>query len=291
MRESNKKSQLANNKYPWLINIVFYKLHRDWHIPFKYGIIDFLKLIFGDKRIVTKEKNASVTFAVDPRDLIQRSLLYEQEYEPELTAILLRMLSPDDVVYDIGANIGYYSMLSLSVGSRVFAFDPDPINVGLIKYHLELNGFNSCKLNVFECAIGSSNSEAIFYRANIANTGVSSMLKINGSYAKEFSVEIFTLDHLIKEHSLIVPTILKIDVEGWEYEVFKGAEKLLNSEEAPRLIFFEANSNSEGEIQDHKLMDFLSKANYQIKWLPRKSGLVEEKENYVAVHDRIPKNI
>jgi FkbM family methyltransferase len=81
---------------------------------------------------------------LDPNDSLDLSI--EPVYEPELTAAIQRETKPGNVVADVGANIGYYTLiLARCVGpeGRVFAFEPDPVNFALLQRNIEVNGYRN----------------------------------------------------------------------------------------------------------------------------------------------------
>jgi len=82
---------------------------------------------------------------VDHADLLQRTELYDGVWEPVESRFFQQNLRPDDVLYDIGANIGYFTCLALRAGVRhVVAFEPDPLTSQVLSLNLQLNAFDPC---------------------------------------------------------------------------------------------------------------------------------------------------
>jgi hypothetical protein len=77
---------------------------------------------------------------------------------------------------------------------------------------------------------------------------------------------------------------MKIDVEGWEYQVLRGATTVLENP-VLRLVVFEASCDSDGVIIDQRLPAVLGACGFAVSHLPRPSGLVKPTENYLAVRD------
>ena len=130
-------------------------------------------------------------------------------------------IQPGAVVYDIGANVGYYSLLAselVGAKGKVVAFEPLPRNLVFINQHVALNHLGN--VTVIDAAVSDASGEAYF------NLGASSAM---GHLAEsgEITVKKVCLDEMLAEGSLQPPDYMKVDVEGAEFEVLKGARKLL----------------------------------------------------------------
>jgi len=134
-------------------------------------------------------------------------------------------VSTGQVVFDVGANAGFFSLLaSVLVGSKgmVFSFEPAPRNLHYLRQHLELNRINNCV--VFDCAVSSSSGWAEF------DTGASPLM---GHLAEPGSTDTFTvrkvtLDQLVLSKEISVPDLIKFDIEGEEYNALLGASQILD---------------------------------------------------------------
>lgn len=141
-------------------------------------------------------------------------------HEFEDMAFLLHFLRPDDVFVDVGANVGSYTVLASGVcGAQTIAFEPDPKSFAALMRNVELNkidGLVQCR----ECATGAEVGKIDF------TVGLDTMNKValdkNGPTAV---VAIDTLDHGLDGKC---PNLIKLDVEGFEGEVLKGASQTLN---------------------------------------------------------------
>jgi FkbM family methyltransferase len=131
-----------------------------------------------------------------------------------------------DVVYDVGAHIGTYTMLALqksAPGGRVVAYEPVDLTRDFLKLHLQWNS-GSDRVIVRPVCCGSQPGQASLYFREGEMNGDSGLLPVKG--ARSMMVPVRTLDSEVADLGL-VPTIVKIDVEGWELEVLKGAEYIL----------------------------------------------------------------
>ena len=142
-------------------------------------------------------------------------------YEPIQSAAFQRLIQPGHVVFDVGAHVGYYTVLSSVLAGpsgQVIAFEPLPANLKYLRRHLKLNACDNVRI-LTNC-VGEGSSIARFDDSH--GTGV-------GHLANEgsFEVQVRSLDEMIESGELPIPQFLKIDVEGAELLVLKGAERLL----------------------------------------------------------------
>ncbi len=131
-----------------------------------------------------------------------------------------------DVVYDVGAHIGTYTMVALqksAPGGRVVAYEPVDLTRGVLKQHLQWNSGGN-RVVVRSVCCGSHPGQASLYFREGEMNGDSGLVQVSG--VRSMVVPVRTLDSEVEELGL-VPTIVKIDVEGWEFEVLKGAEYIL----------------------------------------------------------------
>jgi FkbM family methyltransferase len=141
-------------------------------------------------------------------------------YERETQGVLARLVHEGDVVYDIGANVGFFTLLSAKLAGRggaVYAFEPLPQNLDVLRRHIALNGAGA---RVFDVALSSSSGVARF--ASGANPSMG-RLEEGG----DIEVRTETLDGLVTSGQIPPPRAMKIDVEGAEYDVLTGATELL----------------------------------------------------------------
>lgn len=138
-------------------------------------------------------------------------------YEPEQTALFRAHLKPGDTLLDVGAHVGYYTLLSaVLVGEkgRVFAFEPNPRNHSFLQRHMALNGCDN--VHIEQAAVSDANGVARFEFGTGTGTG---HLADNGTV----EVRTVRLDDFCTARS-IAPDAIKIDVEGAELAVLNGAE-------------------------------------------------------------------
>lgn len=166
-------------------------------------------------------------------------------------------VKPGDVVWDVGANMGLFSFASAGLagrGGRVYAFEPDNTLVRLLRKSALLNP-EAAPVEVVPCAVYDSVS---LLRFNIANRSRASNFldgfgfSQTGGVRESHTVPAVSLDWAAER--IPPPDVLKIDVEGAELGVFRGAVKLLESKR-PIVLFESFVGASQDEITDllHRL--------------------------------------
>lgn len=137
-------------------------------------------------------------------------------YEPEQTAAFERWISPGDTLLDVGAHVGYYTLLSsllVGPGGAVHAFEPDPRNFRFLGKHVAANGLGN--VQVVEAAVSDRAGTARFEFGSGSGTG---------HIADAGGIEVRTtrVDDFVAERG-ISPSAFKVDVEGAEVRVLEGA--------------------------------------------------------------------
>lgn len=142
-------------------------------------------------------------------------------FEIEETAIISRLLPKVDVFVDIGANLGYYTCLALRAGKSVIAFEPQQQNLYCLFQNLITNGWED-KAEVFPLALSEKPGLLTLYGASGPSA---SLIKNWAGYSSRFkkTVPVSTLDNVLVGRLLGRRLFIKIDVEGAEYQVLKGA--------------------------------------------------------------------
>jgi FkbM family methyltransferase len=142
-------------------------------------------------------------------------------YELEKRSLFVTMVPAGGVVYDLGANVGYYTLLSSVLAGpqgRVYAFEPLPRNLNYLKRHLALNRIGNA--TVIEAAVAERGGTVRFEED--ASTS-------KGRIGAEGTLEVRSvgLDELAARERMPRPDLLKIDIEGGEFLALRGARKIL----------------------------------------------------------------
>lgn len=173
-------------------------------------------------------------------------------YEPLLTKKFKNAVKKGDTVVDIGANIGYYTLIaSKLVGKtgKVFAFEPEPKNFKILSENVKLNGRNNVVLE--NKAVSNATGKNILYLySSIGN----SFYQLNdSSNAKKIEVDTIKLDNYFSNYHRKI-NVVKIDVEGAEFKVFRGMRSLIRKN--PNLIIFTEISQKISKVSGENLEDY-----------------------------------
>ena len=188
------------------------------------------------QRPLTCQLEAGVLIQGDPDEhQFRYYLAYGLSRDPSFT-LARRIVRAGDTVIDVGANVGFWLMgVARSAGpeTAIHAFEAFPPNVSRLQAHLELNGMTWVRCHA--TAVGATPGEASFILPPDGNRGVGS-LACQGE-TSDLKVPVTTLDAFCHEQGISRVDMLKVDVEGGELDVFRGAQRLLASPDAPIVMF------------------------------------------------------
>jgi FkbM family methyltransferase len=142
-------------------------------------------------------------------------------YEYRKQRLFAQAVLPGAVVYDVGANVGFYTLLAAEragPAGRVYAFEPLPRNVTLLRQHLALNRVQT--VDVREAAASDASGLASFDGQTGPSIG---RLKAGGT----LRVPTVRLDDLVFDQGLPPADVIKMDIEGGEFQALHGAQRLL----------------------------------------------------------------
>jgi FkbM family methyltransferase len=197
--------------------------------------------------------------AVNPRT---GQAISQGSCEPAVQRFLVAHVRHGMVVYDLGANLGFFSLLSARLagpGGRVYSFEPDRGNADLLRSSAERNALTN--VEVVEAAAWESSGWVAFASADSATTpdrGTGSV-RTGRENSGDSRVAAIALDDFLGRAQ--APNLIKCDVEGAEVAVFRGAARLL---EASRpVIVCEVHSTENGR----ELSELLQARGYALHWL------------------------
>jgi len=142
-------------------------------------------------------------------------------YELPKQRAIWAAIRPGDIVFDIGANVGFYTLLAargVGSGGRVVAFEPEPKNVELLRSHVRINRLSN--VEVIPAAVSRDTGPARFQRGGSGATGA---LSTSG----ELQVDAVSLDDLFAAGRIPAPALIKMDIEGGEHQALLGGQGLL----------------------------------------------------------------
>lgn len=168
-------------------------------------------------------------FEINTQDLIQRYIYLFGMWEPHLTHWLQRRLRPGDTFIDVGANIGYDSILaSRLVGGagQVVAIEASPEFHRRVIRQSELNGMGNVR--AVNAAVADKEKRLTFVLASSHNMGANSIVPYDGPAESTFDIDAHPLPALLSAAELASARVIKIDVEGAEGAVIRGLAPALD---------------------------------------------------------------
>jgi FkbM family methyltransferase len=181
-------------------------------------------------------------------------LLVDGAYEPETIAFLSDHLTPGSIFVDVGANIGAFTVPAGRVVGEtgcVLAIEPSPRMFPYLSHNVSVNGLTNVSLQ--EGAIFDRDVPQLpFYEAPVEHFGMGALAP--QFFTKPIAVSARSLDSLLAEKGIRHVDVLKVDVEGFEAAVFRGAVKLLTGE-APPVIIFEFCDWAEERVPEANIGD------------------------------------
>lgn len=187
-------------------------------------------------------------------------------YEPELRQAAEKLIAPGSVVYDVGANIGYVSLICASLSGitgHVYAFEALPGNIERLQQNIKVNGLSG-RISVTHAAVIDQNQPVTFYTHRSGAMGKSAgSAGRDETYLDSITVDGIALDAFAFGSEKRIPDLIKMDIEGGEGLALRGAARLL-AEEKPALLI-----ELHGEEAARQVWEILTKNGYRIHLLTR----------------------
>lgn len=216
------------------------------------GVLETVTQALPASRQVELREKTRVTVPLDYPGIIMRAETLAEvnraracAKEPETVAWLERTFKPGDVLYDIGANVGAYSLVAAAVAQGdclVFAFEPHAATYLALVENVRLNNRVDC---VTTLPVGLSDRTHVSILSGSADAGASCLdwSGVSSEYGRQHAM-CFKLRDVVSTFALPSPTHIKLDVDGMEDAVIRGAAGML---EKPRLrtILIEAEEDSD----------------------------------------------
>jgi FkbM family methyltransferase len=177
------------------------------------------------------EVQGNKMYVVPSRSGTERTLFIFKSYEKGITRLFHSLVKSGMTVVDIGAHIGYYTLLSAQIvgpKGKVFAFEPEPKNYDLLKKNVAENGYNNVTL--VEKAVSNGSSIARL-SVDLKDSGMNYLANtINNS----ITVSTVSLDEFFDE--AIVIDFIKMDIEGFEEKALEGMQRILKKGNVKAII-------------------------------------------------------
>ncbi len=210
---------------------------------------------------------------VDTRDIgLAPHLLLEGNWEMWVTKAFQQLLRPGMTVVDVGANIGYYTLLaSAGVGlkGRVHAVEADPLTFNILEKNIEVNGYGSI-VRAHQCAVANKRGELTLYQYR-NHPGGNNIFgnALDPRIVAGVKVPAIPLDELIPDSV----DVMKIDAEGSEPLIFEGMQGLLQRSPQIRIIMEFAPQMIERTINPLEFLKRIRNANLQVQVVSHESTI------------------
>lgn len=190
--------------------------------------------------------------------------------EPETVEFFTDSVEEGDVVFDVGANVGAYSLIAASDMKKavtVYAFEPSPVNYAVLVENIRLNKLGE-SIFAIPLAVSDVNGIMRFNHSDITPGAAEHALGEAVDYkGEEFepafshAVVSASLDYFVSKYSAPVPTHLKIDVDGVELDILKGAVLCLENERLRRILV----EVREGDEKEKRIIELLRSYGFTAK--------------------------
>lgn len=190
--------------------------------------------LFGVSSLLALSQDQHRFLLEFPQDYGWDTLFFRRTFETGTADVIKKITKSTDTVIDIGANIGWYTILfsSLLTDGSCHAFEPSPnIYTKLLK-NCSLNGLGT-NIVFNQAALGASDGKVELHTFSHLGHGHSSLSTLGHADYTTVTADMLTLDQYIQQHNLSNVDIIKMDVEGAEMEVLKGAHLLLSMKNPP----------------------------------------------------------
>ena len=275
---------------------MFYKLVSAYTRQFSFprrGLKYFLRLAkwlnIADKTY-TKKLPGNFYMLLNPTEHIQQQLFWYGYYEKELADLIGKMLKPGDVFLDIGANIGYFSLLAASKDPtcKVIAFEPAKDIFGKLKENITINHFKN--IITVNTAVGEKSEEKVLFLSRSDNLGMSSFRQPENFSGETEKVKVVSIDDWIKIAGLHKIDLIKIDVEGSEMTVLKGMMEVLGRCKPSLVMEINPETLAMFDLKAADIINVMAELKFEGFEISKDSNLVnpntevKQTKNFVFIH-------
>jgi FkbM family methyltransferase len=217
------------------------------------------------ERLVTISLDKGFRLKLDLKDLEQRKIYFWGHYHERYEAkIIESLLDPGEAFWDVGANIGYFSLVAASVlknRGQIVSFEPGRIAYERLEDNVSLNPFTN--ILIYKLAVTDKSGEGVLYLSgDVADSGANLYNPGKDQTIQEIC-ETVSLDQFSREQGLQPPAFIKMDVEGAELASLKGAENILAGVRPLLLIEMEEKNLRAAGTDKAAIVQLLGEYGYQ----------------------------
>jgi FkbM family methyltransferase len=283
--KKNKINRMINNPVKYVFSIMY----RDFIYPFRKKEIVIKTKLFNGSPIIIALPASTDIFLTGGKSHIS---------EIRLAKYLIKNLHSDSTFIDVGAHYGYFSLIASDIvkDGKVYSFEPSSKSFNILKRNVS----SITNVTIFNKAVSQGNTPIAFYEfdnlhSEYNSTQISQFenedwfkaIKPNMQKIDSISLSTFCTDNSI------YPDIIKIDVEGFENEVIKGAENLLTSSKKKPIVILEYLEPKRGNAAHKEAFSLLSRWGYSSNIISDSGDLIPENDidGYLLKHSLESDNI
>ena len=260
---------------------------------------------FGKNPIIKKilknlEKSLKTEFSIiqgskmylDPGDSLDLSI--NGVYGELDTKIIRDNIKEGDIVIDIGANIGYFTLIFAQLAGttgKVFAFEPEPKNFELLQKNVKVNDYSNTINENYAVSDSNGNVSLFLAKNGIVGHRISNFdINLNSILVKKITLD----DYFTKLNLIDKINFVKIDVEGFEFGVLKGMTRIIEKSKNLKLFLeFNRVGIEAAGFDPKEILDFLYKNNFKIYFLNYNENSIKEadKNQLLTSKDNLNENI
>ena len=252
----NQSKKIILNAYRTILHRFSFGWGVSKHWPFN-KIMKQIESSFIEKSV----KIQGHTMFLDKHDNLGLSI--NPIYGESDTEFVKKVIKKNDIVLDIGANIGYYSLIFAKLvgdSGKVFSFEPESENFKILKKNIEVNGYNNVILE--QKIVSNADGKSTLY---VSEKAGSHRIYKPDNYVESLEIESISMDSYIEKNNIKKINFIKIDVEGAELNVLQGIQKILDSNKHIILFTeFSPNQIKSCGLKPVDMINFLTNNKFKI---------------------------
>jgi len=228
---------------------------------------------YSDKEVLicSSFRDIRVLFYCNPRINVERKIIRDGLYGPHILKYMDALHVPNSIVLDVGANMGAYAipLAKAFADIEVHAFEPNPFAVDRLRRNLSVNGVTNVLLQQY--AVGAQPGRMDLHAFAEEDLGLSSLIPPPKEGSRNIPVEVITLDGFYRTNQRRI-SLIKIDVQGFEFQVLQGARDLISKQKPYILLDHEDNLFSEplgAEEAKQNLQNLFSQCGYVVFYMSK----------------------
>ncbi|HUS51485.1 MAG TPA: FkbM family methyltransferase [Candidatus Paceibacterota bacterium] len=272
-------------------------IHR--RIPVLVSFYDFFYQMFWPHKDIIEIQGSRMYINIREKDPSMRRTFQtyagRKIHEEATTNLFKKNVRKGDIVVDLGANLGYFTLLAAQlVGERgkVFSFEPEPKNYNYLVKNIELNGYKN--VSAFQKAISDRNGKTQLFICSYdtghhtinSYEGIAAYSRGRSAEKKSIEIETLTLDDFLKNKSNRVD-IAKIDVEGAEFLAIKGMKNILEKSRDIKIFleFFPLLLKQMGSSPEELIKLLIEEHKFNIFAVGHDYAMTESKNELVKINN------